>query len=97
MQVNRTSFEHWGPGALDETIVQAEKFLSVHEGNIDKALAAIADLAGGNVSLSCRAHFGPIERVLQSALAEHLKVKEATERRCFGAISRAPNDASKTI
>lgn len=30
-------------------------------------------------------------------LADHAAVKEATERRCFGAISRPPNDASKLI
>jgi hypothetical protein len=97
MYINRDLFSHWAPGALDETIHHAERFLAVHDGNMPKALAAIAKLAGGNLSLRYRAQFGAIERVIQSALAEHEKVKEVTERRCFAAISRAPNDASKLI
>ncbi len=31
----------------------------------------------------------------EEQLAEHDRIKEKTEMRCFGAISRAPNDASK--
>lgn len=68
IRVNRTQFSSWASGALDETIVQAERFLAVHDGDFAKALEAIADLAGGNISLQCRAHYRPIERVLQSAI-----------------------------
>jgi hypothetical protein len=67
MNIDRTLFKSWAPGALDETIAQAEKILARHGGDREKALSAIADLAGGNVSLQCRAHFQPIERVLRAA------------------------------
>ncbi len=75
MNIDRTLFAHWAPGALDETIAQAERIVA-RNGSIDKALASIAELAGGNVSLSCRAHFQPIERVLQAANAHNQGAKQ---------------------
>jgi hypothetical protein len=83
MNINRTLFAHWAPGALDETIVQAEQIVSRHDGNVGKALESIAELAGGNVSLSCRAHFQPIERVLRAAREAEIEQlnREVVKRR----------------
>lgn len=59
----QAAYTSWSAQAVRETVEDAEKLVECH-GSIDKARAAISDLAYGNVSLSCRAHFRPIDNVL---------------------------------
>jgi len=64
MKTLKECFPSWSAAALAETLAQADKLIAQHAGDIAKARESIAELAGGNVSLQCRAHFQPIEHVL---------------------------------
>lgn len=59
-------FRNWDAAALEDTIDTAKRYLTLHGMSFPKALEAIGPLAGGNVSLSCRAHYRPIEDVLRA-------------------------------
>lgn len=56
-------FSSWSAPALAETLTCANKLVARY-GNVRAARNSIAELSGGNVSLQCRAHFGPIDQVL---------------------------------
>ena len=58
-------FRSWDPQALAETVEQAWACLDRHGGDAKAARATISDMAYGNVSLSCRAYFQPIDKVLE--------------------------------
>lgn len=59
------AFSHWDRAALIETVTEAEKAIARHDGDIQKARDAISDLAYGNVSVSCRNHYRPLDDVLR--------------------------------
>jgi hypothetical protein len=58
-------FSFWDQESLRKTIITANEMVA-RLGSAQKARESIAELAGGNVSLSCRAYFQPIERVLSA-------------------------------
>lgn len=59
-------FSAWDPFALVQTIDSCKRHIANAGGDIQTARHAIAGLAGGNVSLQCRAHFRPIDDVLKA-------------------------------
>lgn len=61
----RPVFPAWSADALHETVMQALTLLQKH-GTVEAAQASISDMAYGNVSISCRAHFQPIDKVLDA-------------------------------
>jgi len=62
-QAVRAAYTSWSAEGVQEAVAGAEKLLQRHR-SIEEAQAAISELAYGNVSLSCRATFRPIDNVL---------------------------------